>query len=71
MADPEVIMIPLHLPHPEATALARLVGRIDAEDCPRFAAPCRTYDNRPEADVMWSALLTLQGALAGAGFNPR
>ena len=69
MADCEVITIPLCLPHAEATALARLAGRLEPEDCARFAAPCTVYDGKPEANVMWSGLLTLQGALAGAGFT--
>ncbi len=69
MADSEVITIPLSLPRPVATALARLVSRLGESDCARFAAPCTTYGNRLEADVMWSGLLTLQGALAGAGFG--
>ena len=69
MADPEVITIPLCLPRSEATALARLVARLDERDCTRFAAPCTNYDGRPEADVMWSGLLTLQGAPAGKGFT--
>jgi hypothetical protein len=71
MADPRVITIPLYLPPAEATALANLAGRIGMDDCARFAAPCATYGDRSEADVMWSGLLTLQGALAGAGFALR
>jgi hypothetical protein len=63
MADSEVTTIPLHLLRAGATALARLA------DCARLAAPCTTYGDRPEADVMWSGLLTLQGALAFAGFK--
>ncbi len=67
MADPDVITIPLHLPRAEATALASLVSRIGAENCPRRAAP--PLGNRSEADVLQSGLLILQGALAGAGFR--
>jgi hypothetical protein len=69
MADCQVITIPVRHPRPEATALACLVGRLDEKDCARLAASCTTYGGRPERDVMWSGLLTLQGALAFAGFT--
>jgi hypothetical protein len=71
MAENTLITIQLTLPRPEATALARLLTRLEPEIMPRFAAPCRTYGNLHEADVMWAAVLTLQSALAGAGFGGR
>jgi hypothetical protein len=70
MADSEntTIAISLYLRRDTAMALACLVARLGEADCARFAALNATYGDRPGADVMWSALLTLQGALLGAGF---
>jgi hypothetical protein len=67
MADSEIITIPLCLPRAEATALAALVSRIGTEDFPHRELPPDV--DRSEADVLWSGLLILQGALAGAGFR--
>jgi hypothetical protein len=63
--------LPLYLPHAEAAALARLAARLDLDDFARLAGPSASYGDRSEVDVMWSGVLILQGALAGAGFMPR
>jgi hypothetical protein len=65
-----VVQLQLCLPCDEAAALAQLVGRLGPEDCARLAAPCASYGDRPEADVMWSGLLTLQGALSAPSIVP-
>jgi hypothetical protein len=71
MADDSTTTIPLSLPKPEATALAALAGRFGIADAVRLAAPCASYGERPEADVMVQAMMRLRGALAGAGFVSR
>lgn len=72
MAKTEGITIPVDFPsRDEAAALAQFVKRIGYEDCAKFAAVCWTYNGRAEADVMWSAICTLQRQLAEAGFAPR
>ncbi len=71
MADSEVITIPLCLPRNEAVALAQFVKRIDFDTCARFAALTVTYDGPAERNVIWSGVLTLQGALASAGYTTR
>jgi hypothetical protein len=74
MADskPSTLTIPIDFPSSdEAVALAQYVKRIGYEDVNRFASPCITYGGRSEADVMWSAVCTLQCQLAEAGFAPR
>ena len=61
MADPEAITIPLRLPSDEADAFAKLLKRFSYGDAERFSS--RTYrypDNRAEADVMWSAVRTVE-----------
>lgn len=67
MADSETITIPLHLPRAKAAPLARMVARLDERDCARLSSPCVTCDGKAEADVMWSGLLILEGAMAFAG----
>jgi hypothetical protein len=57
----------LYLPDAEAAALTNFVRRLGPGDCARLAGPATSYDGKPEADVMWSGLLTLQGALSSAG----
>jgi len=59
------------MPADEAMALAQFCKRVDSETVRRFAAPCTSYGSRPEADVMWSGVLSLKGALARAGYAPR
>jgi hypothetical protein len=71
MAAQDVTPIPLCLPQAEATALAQLCKRVDRGTVAGFAAPCTTYDDRPEADVMWDGMNHLRSALAEAGFGPR
>jgi hypothetical protein len=71
MAVPKAILIPLELPHDEAAALAQFVKRVDYDTCVRFASKFVFYGGRPEGDVTWSAIRTVQGQLAEAGFAPR
>ncbi len=71
MGNSDTITIPLILPFDEAQALSQFVKRIGYEDVNRFAAPCVTYDDVNEGDVMWSAVCMLRTSLADAGFNPR
>jgi hypothetical protein len=67
MAESVVTTIPLCLPCAEANALRNLVARLTLEDIERVAEADTIFpDGRPEGVVMWSALLTLQGALAVA-----
>lgn len=68
MADSQITTIAVHLRPDEATALARLAARLTVHDCARHAAPATAYDGRPECDVMYEALASLSGALAGAGY---
>lgn len=63
--------IVLRLPAADALALALFCKRIDFETCVRFASVFTTYDGRAEADVIWSAVLSLQRQLAEAGYAPR
>jgi hypothetical protein len=71
MAVSKAILIPLELPHDEAAALSQYVKRIGYEDCAKFASKFVFYSGRTEADTMWSAIRTVQGQLAEAGFAPR
>jgi hypothetical protein len=59
--------IVFRLPDDEAMALAQFCFRFAFEDCARYAAITVSYSGRPEADVIWSALLTLQRQLGEAG----
>jgi hypothetical protein len=68
MADYNITSIPPHLPPAEAMALAQFGKRVDFNTVANFS-PAATYDQTPEADVMWSALDRLPAALDG--FAPR
>ena len=60
--------IVLDLPRDEAMALAQLCKRFCYEDAQRFA---NRHDAGFECDAMLDGMLTLQCALAEAGFSPR
>jgi hypothetical protein len=60
--------IVLDLPRCEAMALAQLCKRFCYEDAQRFT---NRHDAGLECDAMLDGLLTLQRALAEAGFSPR
>jgi hypothetical protein len=68
MAIETIITIPVHLTRGEAMALVQFCKRIDAETVHSFASPSTSHGDRPEADVRWPDVLTLQGAPAGSGF---
>jgi hypothetical protein len=71
-SEPNTIPIPLRLPHDEADAFAKMLKRFSYGDAERFSS--RTYrypDNRTEADVMWSAVRTVERQFGEAGFAPR
>jgi hypothetical protein len=63
-----MIKIVLALPRDEAMALAQMCKRFCYEDAQRFADH---HDGRLECDAMLDGMLTLQRALAEAGFAPR
>jgi len=71
VAGPGKARIVLVMPHAEMMALAQFLKRLGFEDCTRYAAPSMTYGDRPEADIIWSGVLTLQRGLAEAGHAPR
>jgi hypothetical protein len=58
----------LDLPDNQAMALAQMVKRFTYEDAVRFANP---HDGGRERDANLDGTMTLQGALADAGFAPR
>jgi hypothetical protein len=60
--------IVLELPDDQAMALAQMVKRFCWEDAVRFANP---HDGGCERDAILEGTLTLQRALAEAGFAPR
>jgi hypothetical protein len=71
-SEPTIATIPLRLPNDEAHAFANLLKRFHYSDTERFSS--RTYrysDNRAEADVMWSAVRTVERQFGEAGFAPR
>ena len=71
MADPNTILIPLHLPSIQAMALAQFTKRVDFGTVARFAAVSVVTDGQLEADLVWLAIIALRSALANAGFAPR
>jgi hypothetical protein len=63
--------IALILPSAQAMALAEFVKRVDFETVARFAAVTVVCNGKPEADLIWLALIASRGALAEAGVAPR
>ena len=60
--------IVLELPDDQAMALAQMVKRFTYDDAVRFAD---RHDGGRERDALLDGTLTLQRALAEAGFAPR
>ena len=60
--------IVLDLPPEQGHALAQMVKRLGYDDCRRLAS---RYDGGEERDAMLEGILSLQRALAEAGFAPR
>ena len=72
MPDPETITIPLELPRDEAHAFSNMLKRFHYSDAERFSSKTFRYaDDRREADVMWSAVRTVERQFNEAGFAPR
>ena len=71
-SEPTIVTIPLNLPHDEAHAFSNMLKRFHYSDAERFSSKTWKYpDNRAEADVMWSAVRTVERQFNEAGFAPR
>jgi hypothetical protein len=62
------VKVVLELRRDEAMALAQLAKRFTYEDAERLSS---RYDGGEERDAMLEGILSLQRALAEAGFAPR